>query len=135
MTTTLSFPASAACIGAALDSQNPVAGLKKAIAIVGEARVRSIAETLLTTSACTVNQALSALSASWHTSQPMAPAIQHLRELGPTAVVSAMAAFLFAKSDDGFNLSALDALPPGIRALSGLPSRSEIETARRTAGV
>lgn len=134
MTTTLSFPACAASIGEALDPQNPVAGLTKAVAIVGEARVRSIAETLLTFNGCPVNQVLSTLSASWHTKHAMAPAIQYLRELGPTAVMSAMAARLFAKTDGGFNVAALDAIVPGVRVLSGLPSRSEVEAALRPTG-
>lgn len=132
--TVLTFPRSAEYLGGALDPSNPIAGLTKAVAIVGEARVRSIAETLLSYNGVLLDRVLSVLSATWYTDQPMRPAIDHLRELGSDAVVRAMAASLFARVDGGgFNLNALDAIAPGVRALSGLPTRTEIDKARLVA--
>lgn len=133
MTITLIFPACALPIGEAIDPHNPADGLAKAVAIVGEARVRSIAETLSKFDGRTVNQALSTLSASWSTTQPMRPVIDYLRDLGPTAVMSATAARLFAQAGNGFDLAALAAITPAVRLLAGLPSKAEIEAAMEAA--
>jgi len=125
----LTFPVYATYIGSAIDPANPIDGLAKAVSVAGETRVRAITEVLRKFDGAAVNQVLTVLSASWHTSQPLGPAIDHLRNLGPEATMTALAARLLAKAGTGFNAAALDAITPAVRCLAGLPSSTEMKAA------
>ena len=129
---TISFPANVLSVGAAIEPLDPPSGLRRALAIVGEMKIRSISETLAAYQGRPVDEVLGDIAGAWSTaSQPMMPAINHLRTLGASAVVTALAARLFVKSDEGYNVAALAALSPGVRALTGLPTSSEIELAKQ----
>lgn len=134
--TTHTFHAAAVNIGAAIEPLNPHAGLTKAVTIVGADRVREITARLKAYDGSLIDVCLADLSAGWSTaSSPIAPAINHLRELGQTAILTAIAANLLVKSATGrYNVDALNALSPGVRAMAGLPSHAEIEAALPVAG-
>ncbi len=132
--TVTTYPGEARYLGAAIDPLDQEAGLKKAISICGEERVRRIAEQLSTYNGRPIEKLLSDLSAAWYSSQPMAPALKHLKEFGADVMLTVMSARMFARlPGNSFNPTALDALSPGVRALSGLPTRTEIDKARLVA--
>ncbi|MDP2821373.1 MAG: hypothetical protein Q8O52_01655 [Sulfuritalea sp.] len=128
--TTISFPACAIYVGRAVDPSDSTAGLGKAVAAVGEARVRVIVERLADYDGRRLDDVVGELASGWHSSAPMIPALKVLREAGPLTAMAAVAARLLAGKDGNtFSLNGLNALAPAVRALAGLPSVAEVDAA------
>ena len=121
------LPACAELIGEAINPADPSAGLSAAVGTLGERKVRQVAERLLSYQGRPLNEALGALSAMWYSTHPVGPSIEHLRALGSDAILRALAARCIAQTGHReFHVGVMDAMAPGLRTLSGLPSATDI---------
>ena len=131
---TLTFPGSARYIGMAIDPADESTGLSKAVAALGETRIREIVEQLVVVGDQHPTAIIGTIASDWRTSAPLGSALAALTQAGPITVMTCAAARLLAdRRGDVFNKDALDLLAPAIRTLAGLPSAAEVAAAMAAA--